>query len=300
MKKILLFLSILGVFFTLNGVDVSARTITGTTTNTLEIRVASASVYASNDDVTVYKLFFTDPLGDTIAMEDFYNSMDYFGDNDYLFLLPQGYDDEWEYTKNGVTSNLNAPLMAIWFTFNTTEATSQMILIDEAGNLYGKDMLNVLDETSIFTSYKYNDVPATAYNEGYLDGYDEGNTIGYTTGYNEGYQEGLDDFYTNGSTYFGYNEGLSADFQNGVLDLYNNGVTVQGLSLSGLYDYSVIYELGDTAGYDRGFTNGTQANLDTSSIVFMNNFNTWIIPAILIVLLLGGAISVRNQKMRGD
>ena len=91
-------------------------------------------------------------------------------------------------------------------------------------------------------------------------GYDEGFTNGYIVGELDGYAEGLSDGILTGDSV-----------------LYDNGYQ------DGLLDNSAAYEAGYTAGANDSF---------------LGNFDTWIVPAIIVVLLGGGILSIMAIKKR--
>jgi len=92
------------------------------------------------------------------------------------------------------------------------------------------------------------------------DGYDAGFANGYIIGERDGYEEGL-------------SEGILT----GDSVLYDNGYQ------DGLLDNSAAYEAGYTAGANDSF---------------LGNFDTWIVPAIIIVLVGGGFLSIMVIKRR--
>ena len=92
------------------------------------------------------------------------------------------------------------------------------------------------------------------------DGYDAGFANGYIIGERDGYEEGLSDGILTGDSV-----------------LYDNGYQ------DGLLDNSAAYEAGYTAGANDSF---------------LGNFDTWIVPAIIIVLVGGGFLSIMAIKRR--
>lgn len=92
------------------------------------------------------------------------------------------------------------------------------------------------------------------------DGYDAGFANGYIIGERDGYEEGLSE---------GILTGDSVMYDNGYQD--------------GLLDNSAAYEAGYTAGANDSF---------------LGNFDTWIVPAIIIVLVGGGFLSIMAIKRR--
>lgn len=118
----------------------------------------------------------------------------------------------------------------------------------------------------------------------YADGLSEGEITGYADGYDDGEN-----------------------------DLYTNGSIAQGLAPSGSYDVSYGYGLGQTDMYDNGsslygfvqstsqdymdgYSEGQEAGLSTHYADFMSGFEKWIVPAILIILILGGTLAMRRRR----
>jgi hypothetical protein len=99
-------------------------------------------------------------------------------------------------------------------------------------------------------------------NTQYWTGYYAGGLAGYHAGQNQGYILGQNDMFNDGSDEYGYNETES-------------------------YDYA------------RGFAFGRNTTVNAGQINFMEDFGRWIVPAILIIILLGGYFSIRNRK-QGD
>lgn len=115
---------------------------------------------------------------------------------------------------------------------------------------------------------------------------------GLGDGYNNGYLEGQDNLFLNGSDDNGYIPENSYDYrdgyENGQDDMYTNGSNDYGYVASGSYDYAI------------GLADGQLANIDAANINFMEHFKDWIIPTIIIVLLLGSFIYIKNDRSRED
>lgn len=100
----------------------------------------------------------------------------------------------------------------------------------------------------------------SSYEQGYIDGYNDGYNDGYEVGRDVGIGIGYDDGYD-----VGYEEGRNAGIDIG-------------------------YDIGYNEGYEKALEN---ADIDK----FIANFDKWIVPAIIVVMLLGGYFAVRRQKM---
>jgi len=62
-------------------------------------------------------------------------------------------------------------------------------------------------------------------------------------------------------------------------------------------DYGAGYYAGYDVGFDEGYDEGIGETLDSSFISFNDHFSKWIVPAIIIVMILGGYYSIRRRKM---
>ena len=140
--------------------------------------------------------------------------------------------------------------------------------------------------------YTYNLEWSEDYASGLADGYANGYDSGYDDGYDIGYGDGQDDMFDNGSELYGYSETGSYDFAQG----YTNGTTVGHNQLwangSDVYGLSVT----DSFDYIFGFTAGKNTNVNASLTNFYDDFGDWIVPAILIVILIGGAVALTVKK----
>ena len=81
--------------------------------------------------------------------------------------------------------------------------------------------------------------------------------------YNAGYNDGQDDIFENGSNDYGYDEKDSFDYGEG---------------------------------YFFGYIDGGAKNVNSGLTSFMEDFGTWITPAILLVILIGGYFAVRKGQ----
>jgi hypothetical protein len=116
------------------------------------------------------------------------------------------------------------------------------------------------------------------------------NTIGYysqiygSDTYDEGYELGLTEGTASQSvalaTYY-YDNGFSD-----ARELYGDYVGTEWLTFDD--------------GYDIGYSYGTNATVNQSQINFYDDFEKWIVPAILLVILLGGFTTIYVHKRRGE
>lgn len=92
-----------------------------------------------------------------------------------------------------------------------------------------------------------------------LSDYGQGFTDGYDYGYTAGYDEGNDD---------GYNEGYDVGYDVG----YDTGI-----------------QEGNPEAYQQGYKEGAEES-------FLGNFDTWIVPAIIVVMFVGGFFAIVRMK----
>jgi len=155
--------------------------------------------------------------------------------------------------------------------------------------------------------------------DAYADGYDAGEVVGYADGYDVGYDAGYDigyadaielsggdyldgftdgrtigrnDVWLHGSGAYSYDETISFDYVLGQLYFFQYGADFNGYEQSDGFDYS--------EGYDQGVNDSFGSSVEDSIIQFNNGFDTWIVPAIIIVILLGGFITIYAKKNKGD
>ena len=112
--------------------------------------------------------------------------------------------------------------------------------------------------------------------DGITDGYNDGYDAGYEDGYDDGHDDGFDEGYIIGEG-DGYEEGISEGILTGDSVQYDNGYQ------DGVNDNSEAYNAGYKAGGE-----GT----------FLANLGDWMVPAIIIVLLGGGILSIMAIKKR--
>lgn len=98
--------------------------------------------------------------------------------------------------------------------------------------------------------------------------------LGYDDGYNVGYGEGLDDGF-----YIGYDAGYDIGYEEGDSTGYNRG-----------YDegVAVCYDVGHEAGWNEA--------IDTVLVKFTDRIHIWLIPAIILVFIIGVFIAYRRRQ----
>lgn len=106
-----------------------------------------------------------------------------------------------------------------------------------------------------------------------IDDLQDAQDTGYGYGLEDGYDVGYDEGYTDG-----VQEGNSSGYQTGYNNGYNEG-----------YGEGIL--LTEEEAYENGYQKG-------STDSFLAGFQKWIVPAIIIVLIGGGVISIIAMKRR--
>ncbi len=120
-----------------------------------------------------------------------------------------------------------------------------------------------------------------AYNEGYYDGSTDAFDDGYSLGYDNGLADGFDDGFENGYS-DGYNDGLVDGYNEGFDDAYNEVISSDEYTL----------------GYNDGFEAGEKSKLAQNNQSFYSGIEKWLVPAIIVVLVVGGIMSISALKRR--
>src|SRR5690554_478433 len=129
--------------------------------------------------------------------------------------------------------------------------------------------------------------PDYEYTLGYMRGLDEADT-GYSEGYKAGsklaeglleseYQRGLQN-----GTETGYSNGYNDGYQNAFDDAYNEIISSDEYTL----------------GYNNGFKDGETSKLAQNNQSFYSGIEKWLVPAIILVIVLGGMFSIAAIKRK--
>jgi len=129
--------------------------------------------------------------------------------------------------------------------------------------------------------------PDYEYTLGYMRGL-EGDGTGYTEGYEAGiraaegllageYQRGLQNGYASG-----FQDGLNKGYRDGFDDAYDEIITSD--------EYTLAYE--------NGFKDGEKSKIVKNNEAFYSGIEKWLVPAIIVVLVVGGIMSISALKRR--
>lgn len=122
------------------------------------------------------------------------------------------------------------------------------------------------------------------FSQDYQDGYNNGYNDGLDVGYDDGYDIGYDDGYING-----YGDGYG-------LARYMYGKKIDDVWHTAEEWGNIEYNRGLQAGQGEAYNQGY---IDGSNDIFLASIKDWIVPAIIVVLFLGGAVSVIIRKREG-
>ena len=120
-----------------------------------------------------------------------------------------------------------------------------------------------------------------AYDEGYYDGSTDAFDSGYSLGYDNGLADGYDDGFENGYS-DGYNDGLVDGYNEGFDDAYDEIISSDEYTL----------------GFDNGFKAGEKSKIVQNNQSFYSGIEKWLVPAIIVVIVLGGIFSIASFKRR--
>jgi hypothetical protein len=149
---------------------------------------------------------------------------------------------------------------------------SDYLTFSTSKSIYNQILIPAFSTTEIYTST----TSAIRNIRSWFLYYAEGNQI-WETGYNDGIDDGYD---------AGYEDGEQTGYSSG----YNDGASD---------NYSSAYSDGYTAGYSDGMGDEyDEGFIDGGNSAFLGNFDKWIVPAIIIVLVGGGFITIWSRKRR--
>ena len=129
--------------------------------------------------------------------------------------------------------------------------------------------------------------PDCEYTKGYMRGL-EGEGIGYAEGYEAGsrlaeglleseYQRGVQNGFAEG-----FQEGRNKGYRDGFDDAYDEIITSDEYTLA----------------YDNGFKDGEKSRIAQNNQSFYSGIEKWLVPAIIVVLVVGGIMSISALKRR--
>ena len=190
----------------------------------------------------------------------------YFGDGSLIYHYEATYHDidDYDIYVFDFSDRINTKYRLEILKENVT--TSEQInkfLNDVKDNLYFSHASRLLTSSLASQFYYF----------GYLVGLEENITD------NDAYRIGFDNGYNRG-----YNEGNEDGFEQGFEEGYNQGFE---------YGKTVEYEQGYNDGYNDGYNEGIKEP-------FYSNFDKWIVPAIIIVVIAGIFVGYRRERYGGD
>ena len=146
-------------------------------------------------------------------------------------------------------------------------------------------------QASVNSFYLDGRTPDYIYQLGYITGQDESSNNA-SRAYQDGYEDGLrlaeglleseyQRGFQNGSE-TGYLNGKNEGYQDGFDDAYNEIISSDEYTL----------------GYDNGFKDGEKSKIAQNNQSFYSNIEKWLVPAIIVVLVVGGIMSISALKRR--
>ena len=99
------------------------------------------------------------------------------------------------------------------------------------------------------------------------------------------------------SQFEGVSEGYYNAGYNDAEELFTNGMYDNG---SAFYGFDGLLSFDYLEGYNAGFIVGGARNVNAGITAFMEDFDKWIVIAILLVLLIGGSIATVRSRRRGE
>ena len=266
-----------------------------------------------NTDAGDYDIFNIDRIS--------YNSMtfvaiDYYTEDEYPKTITPPPNGTFDIIIGD--DSVNATTMEPGFPETTSEITivlTYTIDPSESTNPFTGYNINNSKPINDFKFYVYESDYYDGYNDGVIFGASMGEQQGYIYGYNTARQEfgyfdpitstWLDyvDGFDNGYD-VGYDGGYDVGIQDGAYDIFKNGIFDSAIDYinpdTGLpynetsaYDYIQGFNVEAEAAYNQGLIDGANGN-------FMADFDTWIVPAIIIVLIGGGFIAFAKMRNKGD
>lgn len=162
---------------------------------------------------------------------------------------------------------------------------------------YGFETILKVDNKYVYVTdfgdiqFHFVDSPDFIYSRGFEDGRAlEGGQAynSYRRGYEDGikiaegllkseYQRGLDNGYVSG-----YDDGVNKGYQDGFEDAYNEIISSDEYTL----------------GYDNGFKDGEKSRIAQNNQSFYSGIEKWLVPAVIVVIVAGGIMSISVLKRR--
>jgi len=211
-----------------------------------------------------------------------------------IFLTLSDMEENLVYEYKGIVENMyvfqqgfnfyQVPMEGVIF-INVIEGAYGFETILKLGNRY--------TYTTVFgdTRFIFNGSADFDYYKGYRDAEDVGEGQRYEA-YRRGYEDGirlaegqLESEYQRGfqnGSETGYLNGKNEGYQNGFDDAYNEIISSDEYTL----------------GYNNGFKDGEKSKIAQNNQSFYSGIEKWLVPAIIVVIVLGGIMSISALKRR--
>ncbi len=211
-----------------------------------------------------------------------------------IFLTLSDMEENLVYEYKGIVENMyvfqqgfnfyQVPMEGVIF-INVIEGAYGFETILKLGNRY--------TYTTVFgdTRFIFNGSADFDYYKGYRDAQDVGEGQRYEA-YRRGYEDGmrlaegqLESEYQRGfqnGMQIGFSNGKNTGYQQGFDDAYNEIISSDEYTL----------------GYDNGFKAGEKSKIVKNNEAFYSGIQKWLVPAIIVVLVVGGIMSISALKRR--
>lgn len=193
-------------------------------------------------------------------------------ENEYFLINDVGIN-----FRKGINRNTNSYVLAGLLcrtTTNETSVTLHVTITKTLANDYGYPDYIMLEElfindTALYVLY-HTDYGSIDYQTGFTDGYEAGSEDGFLDGYNQGRDEGYNIGYNLGRSE-GYNQGYDIGYDEGYDIGYDEGLKVS-----------------QSEAYNKGYNDGSKDS-------FLAKINTWLVPAIILVFIVGIFVTYRKR-----
>lgn len=194
-------------------------------------------------------------------------------ENEYFLINDVGIN-----FRKGINRNTNSYQLMTFTCFTTTNSTRinlrvtvNKTLAEDYGfpDYYTFDDLFFNRDTALYVLY-HADYGSIDYQTGFNDGYEAGSEDGFLDGYNQGYDTGYNTGYN-----LGRGEGYDLGYDIGYDEGYDIGYD-EGLKVS------------QSEAYNKGYNDGSKDS-------FLAKINTWLVPAIILVFIVGIFVTYRRR-----
>lgn len=287
MKKILIFILSFSLITVINLYDSNASMVIPITEMSGGVVIGSLTYEQSTS--TDYTVNFSLPThqSSTQSISDILEdvSVAFSGNGLAIYVVRQPNNITYEYELRNSNFNI-IEIMPEFDSILFLSSTDEMVIMLN-GNVvkYYNNSMGIVNMTLRYTGF-----PNEEYQDGYLAGLQDGLLDGQESGFIEGYTEARRELWAVRYE-LGYNEAREEyGYYDEVTDRWiTASVWGSEYYLEGYYEGLIV---NNSEAFNEGFRQG-------STDSFTAKLDTWIVPAIVIVLFLGGAIVIFNRRLGG-